>query len=79
MDLGRVFSFLIFHTVGMNPWTWDQPVARHTHKTAQTQNKRTQISIPQVGFEFTIPAFERAKTVLALDRAATVYGVITVA
>jgi hypothetical protein len=27
-----------------------------------------------VGFEPTIPAFERAKTVLALDRAATVIG-----
>jgi hypothetical protein len=30
--------------------------------------------MPQVGFELTIPAFERAKTVHALDRAATVIG-----
>jgi hypothetical protein len=29
----------------------------------------------RVGFEPTIPAFERAKTVLALDRAATVIGI----
>jgi hypothetical protein len=31
--------------------------------------------MPQVGFEPTIPAFERAKTVHASDRAATVIGV----
>jgi hypothetical protein len=30
--------------------------------------------MPQVGFEPTIPVFERAKTVHALDRAATVIG-----
>jgi hypothetical protein len=30
--------------------------------------------MPQVGFESRIPAFERAKTVHALDRAATVIG-----
>jgi hypothetical protein len=35
------------------------------------QNKRTQTSMPLVGFEPTIPAFKRAKTVHALDRAAT--------
>jgi hypothetical protein len=29
----------------------------------------------QVGFESTIPAFERAKTVHALDRAGTVIGI----
>jgi hypothetical protein len=48
-----------------------QPVARSlpTHRTTQTQNKRTQTSMPQVGFEPTIPVFERAKTVHVLDRA----------
>jgi hypothetical protein len=30
--------------------------------------------MPQVGFEPTIPAFQRMKTVHALDRAATVIG-----
>jgi hypothetical protein len=30
--------------------------------------------MPGVGFERTIPVFERAKAVLALDRAATVIG-----
>jgi hypothetical protein len=57
----------------------DEPVARPllTHRTAQTQNKRTQTSMPRVGFEPTIPVFERAKTVHALDRAATVNGLLT--
>jgi hypothetical protein len=32
--------------------------------------------MPQVVFEPTIPVFERAKTVLAIDRAATVIGII---
>jgi hypothetical protein len=56
----------------------DQPVARplHIHRTTQTQNKLTQTFIPQVGFEPTIPLFERAKTVHASDRAATVIGLL---
>jgi hypothetical protein len=64
------------YTDGRTPWTGDQPVARPlpTHTTAQTQNKRTQTSMPLVGFEPTIPVFERAKTVHALDSAATVTG-----
>jgi hypothetical protein len=53
----------------------DQPVARllPAHRTAQTQNKRTQTYMSQVGFEPTIPVFERAKTVHA-DCAGTVIG-----
>jgi hypothetical protein len=33
---------------GRTPWTGDQPVARQLppHRIAQTQNKRTQISMP---------------------------------
>jgi FAD synthase len=38
----------------------------------QTQNKHKETSMSRVGFEPTIPAFERAKAVHALDRAATV-------
>jgi hypothetical protein len=74
------FSFvIIFYTDGRTPWTSDQPVARPlpTHRTTQTQNKRTQTSIPWMRFEPTIPAFEGAKTVHALDRAATVIGIHT--
>jgi hypothetical protein len=76
-NLGRFFSFLILYTVGRTPWTAVQPIARplRTRRTTQTQNNSTQISMPQVGFEPTIPVFERAKTVHALERAATVIGI----
>jgi hypothetical protein len=67
-----ISQFLNLYTVGMAPWTGNQPVARPlpTHRTTQTQNKRTQTSMLRVGFEPTIPVFERAKTVHPLDRAA---------
>jgi hypothetical protein len=70
------YLILILHTVGRTPWTGDEAAARPlpTHRTTQTQNKRTQTSMPRVGFEPTIPVFERAKTVHALDGAATVIG-----
>jgi hypothetical protein len=69
-----LFPFFNLYTVGSANWTGDQPVARplSTHRTTQTQNKRTQTSMPRVGFESTTIVFERAKTVQALDRAATV-------
>jgi hypothetical protein len=40
----------------------------------KTGRGNTQISMPRVGFEPTIPVFERPKTIHALDRAATVIG-----
>jgi hypothetical protein len=75
-ELLPLFQFLNLYTVGRAPWTGDQLVARPlpTYKTTQTQNKRTQTSSPRVGFELTIPVFERATPVHALDRAATVIG-----
>jgi hypothetical protein len=42
----------------------------------QAQNKPTQTSMPRVGFEPTIPAFERAKVVHALDPATTVIRIV---
>jgi hypothetical protein len=62
-------QFLNLHTAGRTHWTGDQPVSRPlpTQRTTQTQNKRTQTSMARVGFEPTIPAFERAKTVHGLD------------
>jgi hypothetical protein len=74
--LPRFFSFFILYTVGRSPWTGDQPVARPlpTHRTTQTQSMRTQTSMAWMGFEPTIPAFERAKTVHAFDREGTVIG-----
>jgi hypothetical protein len=76
LGLDCFFSFLIFYTVGRTSWTGDPLVARPlpTHRTAQTQNKRTQTSMPQVQFEPTIPVFERTKTVHVLHRAASVIG-----
>jgi hypothetical protein len=47
---------------------------RYLHRTTQTQKKRGQTSMPRVGFETTIPVFERAKTFHALDRATYVIG-----
>jgi hypothetical protein len=74
LGLGRFFSFLILYTVGRALWTGDQPVTRPlpVHRTTQTQNKHTQTSMPWVWFEPTTPVFKRAKTVHALDCAATV-------
>jgi hypothetical protein len=63
-----LFSFLIFYTVGRTPWTSDQPrrkAATCTDRTAETQNKRTQTSMPQVGFDPTILVFALDKTVHA--------------
>jgi hypothetical protein len=59
------------------PWTGNNPVARSlpTHRTTREQNKRTQASMHRVGFEPTIPVFERAKTIHALDSAASMIGV----
>jgi hypothetical protein len=44
---------------------------RYLHRTTQTQNKRRQTSMPQVGFELTTPVFVRTKTFRALDSAAS--------
>jgi hypothetical protein len=57
-------QFLKLMTVGMTPWTGDQPVARPlpTQDNTKAQNKSRQTSMPWVGFETTNPVFERAKT-----------------
>jgi hypothetical protein len=75
------FQFHDYFTDGRTPWTSDQLVARPLpkHMTTQTQNKHIYIYIYQtstscVGFEPKIQASERAKTVHALDRSATVTG-----
>jgi hypothetical protein len=72
VDLGRFFSFLIYTQLVGLLGRGDQPVARplSIHRTTQTQNKRTQASMSGEGFEPTIPVFERAKKVHALDGAA---------
>jgi hypothetical protein len=50
--------------------------ARRNAVTCTGQNKQRQTSMPRVGFEPMIPGFEWAKTVHALDLAATVTGCI---
>jgi hypothetical protein len=64
------FSFFIFYTVSRTPWTGISPsLGRYLHTLDSTQT-----SIPQMEFELTTQTFERAKTVHALDSAATVIG-----
>jgi hypothetical protein len=77
--LASAFQFHDHFTDRRTPWMSDQLVARPLpkHRTTQTQNKHIhthQTSIPCVGFEPTIPASERAKTVHALERSVTVTG-----
>jgi hypothetical protein len=54
----------------------DQPVAKPLpiNRTTQTQNKRTQTSLPRVRLEPTTPALMWPKKVHAADRAVTVIG-----
>jgi hypothetical protein len=72
------FCFLILYTVGRTLCTGDEPVVRPlpTHWTSQTNNNSTQTSILWARSEPTIPTFERAKAVHALDRAGTVIGAL---
>jgi hypothetical protein len=79
MGLGRFFSFLI-HTqsVGLLGRGISPLQGRYLHTEKHRHNKRTQEFMPRVGFQPMIPVFERAKTVHALDRAATVIGRIVV-
>jgi hypothetical protein len=65
----NIFSILILYAEGRTPWTSDQYVASPlpTHRTTQRQNKFTQISMNWLGFETTIPAFEEAKTSIAIS------------
>jgi hypothetical protein len=71
-----LFSFLILYTlsVGLFGWGISPSQCRYIYTGQNKQNKRTQTSMPRVGFEPMTPVFERAKTVYALDRAATVSG-----
>jgi hypothetical protein len=79
LNLGRFFSFFFFSQSvvllgrGISP-----SQGLYLHIGQHKQNKSTQTSMPQVWFEPTIPIFERAKIVHALDRAATVICTLTV-
>jgi hypothetical protein len=51
------FQFLNLYTMGRSPWMRDQPLSRPLPTQNNKQNKLTQTSMPQVGFEPTIPVF----------------------
>jgi hypothetical protein len=59
-------------SVGLLGWEIGILQGCYLHRATQTQNKWRQTPVPQVGFEPTIPVFERAKTFYALDHEATV-------
>jgi hypothetical protein len=58
-------------SVGLLGWGISQSQGGFLHTE---QHKRRQTSMPWVGFEPTIPVFELAKTVYALDRTGTLIG-----
>jgi hypothetical protein len=63
------FSFLILkHSVGLLRRGISPSQGRYLHRTTQTQNERRLLSMSWVGFEPTIPVFERAKIFHALER-----------
>jgi hypothetical protein len=67
------FSFLILRqSVGLLGLGISPSQGRYIRRTTQRQN--TQTYMPWMGFEHTIPVFERGKTIHALDRAATLMG-----
>jgi hypothetical protein len=71
VDLGRFFSFVIYtQLVGL----LGRGISPSQGRYLQNNTQCTQTSMPLVAFEPTTPVFERAKTVHALDRAATVIG-----
>jgi hypothetical protein len=68
------FLDLLTQSVGLFGRVISASQGLYLNRGQHKQNKHTQTSMPRVGFGPTIPVFERAKTVHALDRAATVIG-----
>jgi hypothetical protein len=69
------FHFLnLRHLVGLLGRVISASQGRYVYRTTQIQNKCRKIPKSQVGFERTIPVFERVKTVHALDHAAAGIG-----
>jgi hypothetical protein len=73
--LTAFFSLLIYtESVGLLGRGISPSQSRYIHRTTQPQNKRTQTSMPRVGFEPMIPVFGTGEDGLYLDCAATVTG-----
>jgi hypothetical protein len=64
----------LFYIDGRNPWTISSLQGLYLHAGQHKENKRTETSPFWAESEPTIPMFVLAKTVHALDRAATVIG-----
>jgi hypothetical protein len=64
-------SWCLFQFLGsIHSWkdSLDRGLARPTHRTTQTQNKRTQTSMSREGFKPMISVYEQWKAVHTLDR-----------
>jgi hypothetical protein len=76
LGLGRFFSSSFTQSVGLLGRGISPSQGCYLHTGQHKQIERTQTFMPQMGFEPTIPVFERAKTVHALDRATTAIGLV---
>jgi hypothetical protein len=75
VDLDRFFSFFIYtQSVGIIGRVIIPSQNRYLHREQHKQTLNANTSRLQAGFVPTIPVLERAKTVHALDRAATLIG-----
>jgi hypothetical protein len=75
LNLGCILNFLILYTVGrLLGRGISQSQGRYLHTWQHKQNKYTHTSVTQMGFEPTMPLFQRVKTVCVLDRSAAVIG-----
>jgi hypothetical protein len=80
-DLGCFFSFLFIYAVGRTPGMGISPSQGsylHTEQHKQYKIHTIETSMNLVGFKPIIPAFERAKTIHAFDRAAAVISHTTI-
>jgi hypothetical protein len=76
MEHSRFFSFLIYiQSVGLLGRGISPSQGRYLHTGQHKHRINTLTYIPRVGFEPTIPVFEREKTVHTSDHAATMIDV----
>jgi hypothetical protein len=80
VDLERFFGFLIYtQSVGLLGRGISPSQDRCLHTEQHKHRIKTQASLSRVGFEHTIPVFERANMVRALNLAGTVTGNVKLA
>jgi hypothetical protein len=75
LGLGHFFSFLTYtQLVRLLGRVISPSQGHYLHTQKHKHRMNSQTSMPQMAFEHTIPVFEWAKTVHALDREGTVIG-----